>query len=129
MTNDSGARMSYVIEAEGLAKRFGDTQALAGVDIAAERGSVLALLGPNGAGRTTAVRVLATLLKPDAGHARICGYDVVADAVQVRQVIALTGQYASVFAGPPRSAPPADAALAGRAGPGAAGYAGWGRMP
>jgi oleandomycin transport system ATP-binding protein len=96
MTNDSGARMSYVIEAEGLAKRFGDTQALAGVDIAAERGSVLALLGPNGAGKTTAVRVLATLLKPDAGHARICGYDVVTDAVQVRQLIALTGQYASV---------------------------------
>src|SRR5262249_21308632 len=96
MTNDSGARMSYVIEAEGLAKRFGDTQALAGVDIAAERGSVLALLGPNGAGKTTAVRVLATLLKPDAGQARICGYDVVADAVQVRQLIALTGQYASV---------------------------------
>jgi len=72
MTNDSGARMNYVIEAEGLAKRFGDTQALAGVDIAAERGSVLALLGPNGAGKTTAVRVLATLLKPDAGRARIC---------------------------------------------------------
>src|SRR6476620_11142246 len=90
MTNDSGARMSYVIEAEGLAKRFGDTQALAGVDIAAERGSVLALLGPNGAGKTTAVRVLATLLKPDAGRARICGYDVVTDAVQVRQLIALT---------------------------------------
>ena len=96
MTNDSGARMNYVIEAEGLVKRFGDTQALAGVDIAAERGSVLALLGPNGAGKTTAVRVLATLLKPDAGQARICGYDVVADAVQVRQLIALTGQYASV---------------------------------
>jgi oleandomycin transport system ATP-binding protein len=88
--------MTYVIEAEGLAKRFGNTQALAGVDIAAERGSVLALLGPNGAGKTTAVRVLATLLKPDAGRARICGYDVVADAVQVRQLIALTGQYASV---------------------------------
>ena len=51
MTNGSGARMSYVIEAEGLAKRFGNTQALAGVDIAAERGSVLALLGPNGAAR------------------------------------------------------------------------------
>ncbi len=66
--------MSYVIEAEGLTKRFGDTQALAGVDIAAERGSVLALLGPNGVGKTTAVRVLATLLQPDAGRARICGY-------------------------------------------------------
>jgi oleandomycin transport system ATP-binding protein len=66
------------------------------VDVAAERGSVLALLGPNGAGKTTAVRVLATLLRPDAGQARICVYDVVADAVQVRQLIALTGQHASV---------------------------------
>jgi oleandomycin transport system ATP-binding protein len=88
--------MTYMIEAEGLTKRFGSTQALAGVDIAAERGSVLALLGPNGAGKTTVVRVLATLLRPDGGTARIRGFDVVADAVQVRQLIALTGQYASV---------------------------------
>jgi oleandomycin transport system ATP-binding protein len=91
MTDDSGARMSYVIEAEGLAKRFGDTQALARVDIAAERGSVLALLGPNGAGKTTAVRVLATFLKPDAGHARICGYDVVADGAGVGLVSPMLG--------------------------------------
>jgi oleandomycin transport system ATP-binding protein len=89
-------RMTYVIQAEGLKKRFGDTQALAGVDLAARRGTVLGLLGPNGAGKTTMVRVLATLLKPDEGHARVCGYDVVNDAVQVRQVIGLTGQYASV---------------------------------
>jgi oleandomycin transport system ATP-binding protein len=88
--------MANVIEAEGLEKRFGRTQALAGVHFAAERGTVLALLGPNGAGKTTAVRVLATLLAPDAGQARICGYDVTRDAVQVRQLIALTGQYASV---------------------------------
>jgi oleandomycin transport system ATP-binding protein len=88
--------MTQVIEAEGLTKRFGGTQALAGVDIAADRGRVLALLGPNGAGKTTAVRILATLLKPDEGQARICGYDVVSQAVQVRQLIALTGQYASV---------------------------------
>jgi oleandomycin transport system ATP-binding protein len=88
--------MANVIEAEGLEKRFGRTQALAGAGFSAERGTVLALLGPNGAGKTTAVRVLATLLTPDAGHASICGYDVTADAVQVRQVIALTGQYASV---------------------------------
>jgi oleandomycin transport system ATP-binding protein len=88
--------MTHVIEAEGLTKRFGDTRALAGVDIAADGGRVLALLGPNGAGKTTAVRILATLLKADAGHARICGYDVVSQAVQVRQLIALTGQYASV---------------------------------
>jgi oleandomycin transport system ATP-binding protein len=88
--------MTYVIEAEGVRKRFGRTQALAGVDIAAASGTVLGLLGPNGAGKTTMVRVLATLLKPDAGSARVCGYDVVTQAVQVRQLIGLTGQYASV---------------------------------
>jgi len=88
--------MTTVIEAEGLTKRFGATQALAGVDLHAESGRVLALLGPNGAGKTTIVRILATLLKPDAGSARLCGYDVVADATVVRQLLALTGQYASV---------------------------------
>ncbi len=88
--------MTTVIEAEGLIKRFGTTQALAGVDISADSGQVLALLGPNGAGKTTIVRILATLLKADAGRARVCGYDVVADATAVRQLLALTGQYASV---------------------------------
>ncbi|HEX4256231.1 MAG TPA: ATP-binding cassette domain-containing protein [Streptosporangiaceae bacterium] len=88
--------MVAMIEAEGLEKRFGPTQALDGTGFSAEQGTVLALLGPNGAGKTTAVRVLSTLLKPDAGVGRICGYDVVKDAVQVRQLIALTGQYASV---------------------------------
>jgi oleandomycin transport system ATP-binding protein len=88
--------MAMAIEAEGLTKRFGTTRALAGVDVSAERGQVLALLGPNGAGKTTIVRILATLLTADAGEARICGYDVVSDAVVVRQLIALTGQYASV---------------------------------
>jgi oleandomycin transport system ATP-binding protein len=88
--------MTTVIEAEGLTKRFGATQALAGVDLHADSGRVLALLGPNGAGKTTIVRILATLLKPDTGRARVCGYDVVADATVVRQMLALTGQYASV---------------------------------
>jgi oleandomycin transport system ATP-binding protein len=88
--------MTTVIEAEGLTKRFGATQALAGVDLAAEGGRVLALLGPNGAGKTTIVRILATLLKPDGGRASVCGHDVVADATVVRQLLALTGQYASV---------------------------------
>src|SRR6202046_5225152 len=88
--------MTNTIEAEGLTKSFGQTRALRGVDLAAGPGTVLALLGPNGAGKTTAVRVLATLLKADAGKARICGYDVVTEAVQVRQLIALTGQFASV---------------------------------
>jgi len=88
--------MTTVIEAEGLTKRFGATQALAGVDISADRGQVLALLGPNGAGKTTIVRILATLLKPDDGSARVSGYDVLSEAVEVRQLIALTGQYASL---------------------------------
>jgi len=91
-----GAAVAIVIKAEGLTKRFGGTQALAGVDISAESGQVLALLGPNGAGKTTIVRVLSTLLRPDGGRASVCGYDVVRDAVEVRQLIALTGQYASV---------------------------------
>ena len=65
----------------------------------ARQGRVLGLLGPNGAGKTTAVRILATLLKPDGGQASVCGYDVVRDAHQVRQLIGLTGQYASVDEG------------------------------
>src|SRR5947209_16279206 len=88
--------MTYAIEAEGLTKRFGTTQALAGVDLAAREGTVLGVLGPNGAGKTTAVRVLATLLQADSGSARIAGLDVVRDAAAVRSVIGLTGQYASV---------------------------------
>src|SRR5262249_42489335 len=96
VTIESETPMTSVIAAEGLTKRSGTRQALAGVDIAADRGQVLALLGPNGAGKTTIVRVLSTLLRADSGRARICGHDVLADAVQVRQLIALTGQYASV---------------------------------
>ncbi|GAB2816351.1 daunorubicin resistance protein DrrA family ABC transporter ATP-binding protein [Actinoallomurus bryophytorum] len=88
--------MEHVIRAEGLKKRFGETQALAGVDILARRGTVLGVLGPNGAGKTTAVRMLATLIKPDEGHAEVGGFDVVKDAAQVRRLISLTGQYASV---------------------------------
>src|SRR2546423_8306351 len=88
--------MEYVIEAEALRKRFGDTQALDGVDLAVRHGSVLALLGPNGAGKTTAVRILATLLRADSGHARILGHDVAREPAKVREAIGLTGQYAAV---------------------------------
>ncbi len=88
--------MTYAIEAEGLTKRFGSTQALAGVDLAAREGTVLGVLGPNGAGKTTAVRILATLLQADAGSARVAGLDVVREAADVRALVGLTGQYASV---------------------------------
>ncbi|WP_410813169.1 ATP-binding cassette domain-containing protein [Micromonospora sp. 067-2] len=88
--------MDYAIRAEGLVRRFGATTALAGVDLAVPSGTVFGLLGPNGAGKTTAVRVLATLLRADEGHATVGGFDVVRDAHQVRQLIGLTGQYASV---------------------------------
>ena len=84
------------IEVEGLVKRFGETTALDGIDLEVRTGRVLGLLGPNGAGKTTAVRVLATLLQPDAGRATVGGFDVVREAHQVRQLIGLTGQYASV---------------------------------
>jgi len=91
--------MANAIEATGLVKRFGKTTALAGVDLVARPGTVLGVLGPNGAGKTTAVRILATLLRPDGGQARVCGYDVGRQAHQVRQLIGLTGQYASVDEG------------------------------
>ncbi|HEX6328399.1 MAG TPA: ATP-binding cassette domain-containing protein [Jiangellaceae bacterium] len=86
----------HAIWAEGLVKRFGETTALDGVDLAVRTGTVLGLLGPNGAGKTTAVRVLSTLIRPDAGRATVGGYDVVTDAHRVRQLIGLTGQYAAV---------------------------------
>ncbi|MCO6011131.1 ATP-binding cassette domain-containing protein [Actinoallomurus purpureus] len=88
--------MTYAIQAEGLVKRFGETVALNGVSLTARPGTVLGVLGPNGAGKTTAVRILATLLRPDGGRATVDGHDVVRDAHQVRQLIGLTGQYASV---------------------------------
>jgi ABC-2 type transport system ATP-binding protein len=84
------------ISVRGLTKAYGDVQALAGVDLDVKRGTVLGLLGPNGAGKTTVVRILATLLLPDAGTARVAGLDVVHDAAKLRERIGLAGQYAAV---------------------------------
>ena len=88
--------MTTAIEARGLVKHYGDVKALDGVDLRVEEGTVLGLLGPNGAGKTTTVRILSTLLRPDAGTATVAGYDVVRDAQQLRSVIGLSGQYAAV---------------------------------
>ena len=84
------------ILAEGLVKRFGKTEALRGLNLRVEEGTVLGLLGPNGAGKTTAVRIFATLLTPDAGRATVAGLDVVSQADELRSLIGLTGQYAAV---------------------------------
>jgi ABC-type multidrug transport system ATPase subunit len=84
------------VHVEGLVKRFRSTTALAGVDLDIEEATVFGLLGPNGAGKTTLVRVLATLLAPDAGRAEVFGRDVVQDAAGVRELLGLTGQFAAV---------------------------------
>ena len=87
---------ALAIEATGLVKTYGDTRAVDGVDLAVRRGSVYGVLGPNGAGKTTTIRMLATLIRPDAGSARVLGHDIVAEAEAVRSVVSLTGQLASV---------------------------------
>ena len=84
------------IEAEGLAKSFGDTKAVDGVDLHVAQGAVYGVLGPNGAGKTTTIRMLATLLAPDGGRASVLGHDIVAEADAVRSLVSLTGQLASV---------------------------------
>ena len=84
------------IAVDGVTKSFGSTVALAGVDLEVPEGVIFGLLGPNGAGKTTLVRVLATLLQPDAGRAQVMGRDVVDEAVAVRESLGLTGQYAAV---------------------------------
>lgn len=89
-------QMTAVIEAKGIHKSFGKVEALRGVDLSVERGTIVGLLGPNGAGKTTLVRVLATLLPPDAGVASVAGLDVVRDAQRLREVIGLAGQAAAV---------------------------------
>ncbi|MFE7524897.1 ATP-binding cassette domain-containing protein [Kitasatospora sp. NPDC057542] len=94
--NDRGTTSGNAVEVHGIVKHYGSTKALDGVDLTVEEGTVLALLGPNGAGKTTLVRVLSTLIKPDAGTAFVGGYDVLRQPKQLRRTIGLTGQYASV---------------------------------
>jgi ABC-2 type transport system ATP-binding protein len=91
-----GEAATAAIVVRGLVKSYGSVQALVGVDLQVAQGTVLGLLGPNGAGKTTIIRILTTLLKPDAGSARVDGLDVVRDAARLRQRIGLAGQYAAV---------------------------------
>jgi ABC-2 type transport system ATP-binding protein len=88
--------MTPILEARGLTKHFGRTQALVGLDLVANAGRVVALLGPNGAGKTTFIRAVATLLRPDAGTLHVVGIDALRQPAQVRQLIGLAGQYAAV---------------------------------
>ncbi|MFF5481162.1 ATP-binding cassette domain-containing protein [Streptomyces sp. NPDC012935] len=87
---------TYAVLSEGLEKRFGEVHALRGLDLAVPQGTVCGLLGSNGAGKTTAVRLLTTLLRPDAGSARVAGHDLLRDPAAVRRSIGVTGQYATV---------------------------------
>jgi len=88
--------MSPILEARGLTKRFGTTQALDGLDLTVNPGEVTAVLGPNGAGKTTFIRMVATLLRPDAGELSVAGIDALRHPAQVRQAISLAGQAAAV---------------------------------
>jgi len=93
MTNST---TDWALEADGLVKVFGENRAVDGVDLRVRTGTVYGVLGPNGAGKTTTINMLATLLRPDAGRGRIFGHDVVREAHIVRQLIGVTGQFASV---------------------------------
>ncbi|MFI5755496.1 ATP-binding cassette domain-containing protein [Streptomyces sp. NPDC051569] len=97
--NPNGGRSGNAVEVRGLVKQYGGpqgTRALDGVDLDVREGTVLGVLGPNGAGKTTLVRILSTLVQPDAGTAFVAGYDVLRQPRQLRRTIGLTGQYASV---------------------------------
>ncbi|WP_276247567.1 ATP-binding cassette domain-containing protein [Haladaptatus sp. YSMS36] len=92
----SNRESTFAIEVTGLQKSFGETRAVDSLDLRIPRGSVYGLLGPNGAGKTTVIRILTTLLRPDAGTATVLGHDVVREAPRVRERVSLTGQFASV---------------------------------
>ncbi|WP_181347431.1 ATP-binding cassette domain-containing protein [Thalassobacillus sp. CUG 92003] len=89
-------KQTMAIEAKGLVKVFGKDRAVDGVDLSIKKGSVYGFLGPNGAGKTTTIRMLATLLQPDEGHAQIFGHDLVSETAAIKSRISLTGQYASI---------------------------------
>src|SRR5437879_2731441 len=96
--NAAGPRSggAAAVSVRGLVKSYGSVRALSGVDLEVPTGTVLGLLGPNGAGKTTIIRILTTLLKPDAGSAQVDGLDVVRDAAKLRERIGLAAQYAAV---------------------------------
>src|SRR5215218_9921060 len=94
--SSTARRGTPAIDAEGLVRKFGDNVAVAGVDLEISPGEIYGVLGPNGAGKTTTIRMLATLLPPDSGTARVFGHDVVSEADAVRGRVSLTGQFASV---------------------------------
>jgi len=94
VSQSAGGRPAIL--AEGLKKAFGKIKALDGVDVSVQPGTIMAMLGPNGAGKTTFVRILATLMRPDAGRAEVAGHDVLREPEVVRSLIGLTGQYAAV---------------------------------
>ncbi|MGH3167857.1 MAG: ABC transporter ATP-binding protein, partial [Trebonia sp.] len=87
---------TVAIDAVGLVKNFGQVRAVDGIDLAVRQGEIFGVLGPNGAGKTTALRMLATLLPIDAGHAEVFGVDVAREPHRVRQLLGITGQFASV---------------------------------
>jgi len=96
MINMTDRSRGAAVSASGLVKSYGSVRALVGVDLEVAPGTVLGLLGPNGAGKTTIIRILTTLLRPDAGTAQVAGLDVVRDAARLREQIGLAGQYAAV---------------------------------
>ncbi|TDD34487.1 ATP-binding cassette domain-containing protein [Actinomadura sp. KC06] len=98
MSKNSPERDGPAIEARGLVKVYGGNRALDGIDLTVQRGQVFGLLGPNGAGKTTAVRVLATLTRPDRGTARVLGHDVIRARDAIRARVAVTGQFAALDA-------------------------------